>query len=186
MPHRPSGRNSRPAKTGAPGRRRPSQIQWITPTVASPHRPPRPAASGQAAGAARADRAAESARTPPVADRALSGEGFSLCWIASPMAAASPKAMSRMAAGQAPRPSDCMKRSANKAPFRPSQLVGAAPDAAFRLGSAGFHEIRATSSRAASRAWSTPRNFTETGAPHRMRALTQARWPMARAADMRR
>ena len=54
-------------------------------------------------------------------------------------------------------------------PF-PSQLVGSAPEAALRLGSAGFHEISATSSRAASRAWSTPRKFTVMGAPHSRRA----------------
>ena len=110
-----------------------------------------------------------------MAASALSGVGLSRCWIASPMAAARPKATIRAAAGQAARPIDCMKRSANRAPLAPSQLVGAAEDAAFRLGSAGFHETRAATSSVASNAWSTPRKRTTKGASHRMTALCQAR-----------
>jgi hypothetical protein len=72
--------------------------------------------------------------------------------MASPMAVARPKAISSTVIGQAARPTDCMARSANRAPFEPSQLVALVEEAAFRLGSAGFHEIRATSSRVASRA----------------------------------
>src|SRR5690606_6263659 len=145
-----------------------------------------PVASGQAAGAARADRAPDRASTPAVAAKALNGVGLSRCWMASPIAPARPKAISSRAAGQAARPSDCMNTSANSAPFSPSQLVGAAEEAALRLGSAGFHEIRAASSRAASRACSTPRKRTTNGAAHRMQALSKARWPRARAADIRR
>ncbi len=144
------------------------------PVTASPHRPPRPAANGHAAGAASAARALDSSSVPPVAASAFNGVGFNLCCRASPTARATPKAISNRAAGQAASPSDCMKMSANRAPFAPSQLVVGRLEAAFRLASAGFQEIRATSSSAASRACNTPLNRTTNGASHRMRALIQA------------
>ena len=67
-----------------------------------------------------------------------------------------------------------MNRSANRAPFAPSQLVVGRLEAAFRLASAGFHDTRAISSRVASKACKTPLNRTTKGASHRMRALIQA------------
>src|SRR5690606_25207415 len=153
-------------------------------TRASPHRPPRPAASGQAAGGARADRAADRASTPPVAESAFTGVGLSRCCTASPIARERPKAPSNRAAGQGAGPRDCLDRSADGAALRPRRLGGGALAAALRLGSAGFHDTSATSSRPASKACATPRTRTTKGAPHRMRAPIQARWPRARAADM--
>jgi len=144
-----------------------------------------PAASGHFAGAAGADRAADSSSTPATAQKILNGVGCKRCCRASPMATASPKAISSRTAGQAASPSDCMIRSAKVAPAPPSQLVGAWLDAAFQLGSAGFHEIRATSRRAASMACSTPLNRTAKGAAQTMRTVLQTRWPSARAADMK-
>ena len=172
--HRPAIRKIRPAMIRAPGMCRAPMALAVSPVRASPHRPPNPAAKGQAAGAASAARAADRARVPPVAARAFNGVGFSRCWIASPTARARPKATSSSAAGQAASPSDCMNRSANRAPLAPSQLVVGRVEAAFRLASAGFQDSRAISSRAANKACSTPRNRTTKGASHRMRALIQA------------
>ena len=76
--HRPAPRNSKPAIHRPPEILSAATPEANRPVTPSPHSPPRPVASGHAAGATGADKAADSASTEPVAASAFSGVGVSL------------------------------------------------------------------------------------------------------------
>ncbi len=63
----------------APGTFRAPSPLAARPVTASPHSPPMPAASGHLAGAAGADRAADSSSTPATAQKILNGVGCRRC-----------------------------------------------------------------------------------------------------------
>src|SRR5258708_29611564 len=105
---------------------------------ASPQKPPRPLASGQATGGAGQASAAASASTPAAPAAARRRRWPRLAAGSDAAARQSPSTtMVRTAKAEA-SPRDWTPRSANVAPGAPRALVGVAELAAFRLGSAAL------------------------------------------------
>ena len=105
--------------------------------TASPTTPPRPDGSGQLAGAGMSEAKPEVAIAPAISS-STRGE---MRPMRRSTTSRQPQAAGGASAAAEPTPRNCMSRSAEIAPPRPSQLCGAAEVAWVRLGSSTDHDI---------------------------------------------